>query len=306
MTGPDAAARRGRSRPASTRRPSSRWAPGCSATPTPASTSPVTYGDDVLPPKGCGITLVPWPNRIRGGRYTFDGADAAARADRARQAATPSTASAAGRAGPRSGRPPTRSRCGLDLVPQKGYPFEIRGEVTYALHAEDGLMVTLSARNTGTGPRTVRGRVAPLPRHPRAPARRRDVHAAGARAAGRRRPAGAGRRAPARPAPTTSAAGAGCGEPASTTGSPGCGRSTAGAAAEVRTRSGGAPAVVRRGVRLPAGVHRGRARRRPAGRRDRADDVRAGRVQLRRRADRARAGRRVDRPAGASARSGRD
>ena len=32
-----------------------------------------TYGEDVLPPKCCGVTLVPWPNRLRGGRYTFDG-----------------------------------------------------------------------------------------------------------------------------------------------------------------------------------------------------------------------------------------
>src|SRR4051812_34933558 len=32
-----------------------------------------TYPDGVLPPKCCGVTLVPWPNRIRNGRYTFDG-----------------------------------------------------------------------------------------------------------------------------------------------------------------------------------------------------------------------------------------
>jgi len=32
-----------------------------------------TYGDGDLPPKGCGAVLVPWPNRLRGGKYTFDG-----------------------------------------------------------------------------------------------------------------------------------------------------------------------------------------------------------------------------------------
>ena len=33
----------------------------------------VSYADDELPPKGCGTTLVPWPNRLRGGKYTFEG-----------------------------------------------------------------------------------------------------------------------------------------------------------------------------------------------------------------------------------------
>ena len=27
----------------------------------------------------------------------------------------------------------------LDIVPQNGYPFEVRVEITYALHAEHGL-----------------------------------------------------------------------------------------------------------------------------------------------------------------------
>src|ERR1700761_7230469 len=35
----------------------------------------VPYGEDELPPKGTGATLVPWPNRIRGGGHRFDGVD---------------------------------------------------------------------------------------------------------------------------------------------------------------------------------------------------------------------------------------
>jgi len=31
------------------------------------------YGDDELPPRACGATLVPWPNRLRDGRYEFQG-----------------------------------------------------------------------------------------------------------------------------------------------------------------------------------------------------------------------------------------
>ncbi|WP_375486323.1 aldose 1-epimerase family protein [uncultured Jatrophihabitans sp.] len=105
------------------------------------------YGDDELPPKGCGTTLVPWPNRIRGGRYTLDGVSQQlgltepdkgnaihglgrwARWSLLEQAAD-------------------RVRLGLDVVPQKGYPFEVHAEVHYALDA-DGLSVELSGRNDG-------------------------------------------------------------------------------------------------------------------------------------------------------------
>src|ERR1700742_2640871 len=31
------------------------------------------YEDDVLPPFGSGIVLVPWPNRVRDGRWTYHG-----------------------------------------------------------------------------------------------------------------------------------------------------------------------------------------------------------------------------------------
>jgi aldose 1-epimerase len=107
-----------------------------------------TYGEDVLPPKACGITLVPWPNRIRGGRYTFDGTDY--------QLAI--TEPAAGNAIHGLGRwvrwtkvahVPSSVTLRLDVVPQNGYPFPIRVDVTYTLDAELGLMVTIGARNLG-------------------------------------------------------------------------------------------------------------------------------------------------------------
>jgi aldose 1-epimerase len=108
-----------------------------------------SYGDDVLPPKCCGTTLVPWPNRIREGRYTFDGA--------AQQLAL--TEPAAGNAIHGLGRwarwvkvrhTEDQVTLRLDVVPQNGYPFQVRVETTYALHAEQGLMVTIGARNVGT------------------------------------------------------------------------------------------------------------------------------------------------------------
>jgi aldose 1-epimerase len=107
-----------------------------------------TYGEDVLAPRGCGITLVPWPNRIRGGKYTFEGTTYQ----------LPITEPAAGNALHGLGRwarwtkvrqAPDQVTLRLDIVPQTGYPFEVRVETTYALHAEHGLMVSIGARNLG-------------------------------------------------------------------------------------------------------------------------------------------------------------
>jgi aldose 1-epimerase len=107
------------------------------------------YPEDVLPPKCCGATLVPWPNRLRAGRYPFGGTT--------QQLAL--TEPAAGNAIHGLGRwarwsavrqDTSAVTLGLDIVPQTGWPFEVRVEVTYALGA-DGLTVTTLARNTGTG-----------------------------------------------------------------------------------------------------------------------------------------------------------
>jgi aldose 1-epimerase len=104
------------------------------------------YPDDVLPPKGCGATLVPWPNRIRGGRYTFEG-------DTYQLAITEPAANNAIHGLGRWARwakvrhDPAQVTLRLDIVPQNGYPFEVRVETTYALHPEQGLTVTVGARN---------------------------------------------------------------------------------------------------------------------------------------------------------------
>ena len=106
------------------------------------------YGTDTLPPKGCGITLVPWPNRIRGGRYAFDGVT--------QQLAL--TEPALGNAIHGLGRwvrwapvehSADRVTLRLDVVPQNGYPHQVRVEVCYALDAATGLTVTTTASNTG-------------------------------------------------------------------------------------------------------------------------------------------------------------
>jgi aldose 1-epimerase len=108
-----------------------------------------TYSEIELPPKACGVVLVPWPNRLRGGKYTFDGVGYQ----------LPLTEPLGGNAIHGLGRwarwvvvQHARSTVtlALDIVPQPGYPFQVRVEVTYALHPEHGLSVTALARNIGT------------------------------------------------------------------------------------------------------------------------------------------------------------
>jgi aldose 1-epimerase len=108
-----------------------------------------TYAEEVLPPKCCGAVLVPWPNRLRAGRYSFDGT--------ALQLAL--TEPATGNAIHGLGR---WERWGvkhqdassvtfeLQLVPQTGWPFELTVEVRYTLDADTGLRVDASARNLGS------------------------------------------------------------------------------------------------------------------------------------------------------------
>lgn len=110
----------------------------------------VPYGEDVLPPKCCGAVLVPWPNRVRNGTYTFEGV----------ALQLPLTEPALRNAIHGLGRwarwtpvlhEPARVTLALDIVPQTGYPFEVRVEVTYTVHPDFGLSVATSAHNHGTG-----------------------------------------------------------------------------------------------------------------------------------------------------------
>lgn len=111
---------------------------------------PVTVDADPqqLPPKSSGAVLVPWPNRIRDGRYAFDGS----------QFQLPLTEPAAGNASHGLVKwvrwgcqdlAPDALTLVHDLVPQTGYPFELRLELRYALDPVAGLTVRLTALNTG-------------------------------------------------------------------------------------------------------------------------------------------------------------
>jgi aldose 1-epimerase len=111
----------------------------------------VPVGADVLPTKCAGAVLVPWPNRIRHGKYRFGGEQQQLALTEpelhnaihglARWARwTPSVEQSA------------RVTLVQDIVPQTGYPFEVAVEVTYTVHEDFGLSVSTSAHNHGRGP----------------------------------------------------------------------------------------------------------------------------------------------------------
>ena len=103
---------------------------------------------DRLPPMSCGAVLLPWPNRIRDGKYSFDGT----------QYQLPLSEPARGNASHGLVRW-ERWECiergddfvtlSLALVPQTGYPFELRLQVSYSVHAERGLTVSTAVENIG-------------------------------------------------------------------------------------------------------------------------------------------------------------
>ena len=247
----------------------------------------VPFDADELPPWCCGAVLVPWPNRIRDGRYTFLG-------ESQQLALTePDKHNAIHGLGrwarwTASVRQGDRVTLALDVVPQKGFPFEVRVEVTYALHAELGLSVSASAHNHGTRP-------APFGAgfHPYLSTRGAALDATTVRIPAAERllmdeaqvPVGV---QSVEGTPHDLRAGKQLGTfrmDDGFTGLAGRGRPRVGRGA----RGGGRrEVVVRRDVPLSAGVHEGRSRRCRPGRRDRADDLRARRVQLDPRADRAR------------------
>ena len=96
-----------------------------------------------------GSVLAPWPNRVAGGRWTWQGRELRLPVnDPDSQSALHGLAvdvtfEAANVTA-------TAVELGYDLPPHEGYPFALRITAAYAL-TPDGLVCSLSARNTGSG-----------------------------------------------------------------------------------------------------------------------------------------------------------
>lgn len=108
----------------------------------------VETAPDELPPKSTGCVLAPWPNRIRDGRYTFDGVDYQL------PLTEPATLNAShGFVKWQRWQCVEQTESSVlmhcDVVPQTGYPFEISLHLLYILDSE-GLTVRLAATNTGS------------------------------------------------------------------------------------------------------------------------------------------------------------
>lgn len=109
----------------------------------------LTFAADEPAPAAFGQLLIPWPNRVDHGRYTFDGRDyqldlSEPELDNALHGLTRWAAWS-----PAERRPDgIRLTCGL--YGSTGYPFRLDVEAEYRLDAATGLTVTLTATNPGT------------------------------------------------------------------------------------------------------------------------------------------------------------
>jgi aldose 1-epimerase len=105
------------------------------------------YGIDERCTSGRGQVLAPWPNRITGGEYSFDGKDY-------RLALTEPDAGNAIHGLVRwaswnaAEHEPSRVVMAHVLHPQPGYPFTLKLQIEYRLDA-DGLRVVTTAENAG-------------------------------------------------------------------------------------------------------------------------------------------------------------
>ena len=94
-----------------------------------------------------GAPLIPWPNRLADGRYSFDGVDyqVALTEPTKRNAIHGFLRWRSWRAGERE---PERVVMGTTMHPLEGYPFALEVSVAYEL-GEAGLTVTTTATNVG-------------------------------------------------------------------------------------------------------------------------------------------------------------
>ncbi len=111
----------------------------------------VGFDPDELPPHSSGEVLSPWPNRVDGGSYTFDGTEYhLALSEPARGNAIHGLT----RWMPWSRVAHEQAEVTLRSAPlgAQGYPFAVQVDATYRVDAETGLHVTISATNKGSRP----------------------------------------------------------------------------------------------------------------------------------------------------------
>jgi len=111
----------------------------------------VEFAPDELPPGAAGQLLVPWPNRVDGGRYTLG--DETCQLDLSEPAAGNAIHGLTRWAGWQQESHETdcvQLRHVLHGTP--GYPFRLELTAEYRLSASDGLQVSITATNDGSRP----------------------------------------------------------------------------------------------------------------------------------------------------------
>jgi aldose 1-epimerase len=105
------------------------------------------YGADALPSGGSGIVLVPWPNRVRDGRWSLDGA--VQQLDISEPAKGNASHGLLRNTGYRvTDRTDDAITLSATVFPQHGYPFHLDTSVRYAL-TPTGLEIVHGVRNVG-------------------------------------------------------------------------------------------------------------------------------------------------------------
>jgi aldose 1-epimerase len=138
----------------------------------------IGYQPDEVPPDGAGQLLLPWPNRIDGGKYDFDGAsyqldlseparcnaihgltrwanwEAVAQQASGRAGADAADGAATAAHGAADAADLAASQITLSHVlnGRPGYPFCLELSVSYRLEPASGLRVTVTASNAGSRP----------------------------------------------------------------------------------------------------------------------------------------------------------
>jgi aldose 1-epimerase len=106
-----------------------------------------TWDDAWVPPMGCGIVLVPWPNRIRDGKWSYR--DEVQKLDITDLSLGHATHGLLRNTAYQVADEQSDSlTLTASVYPQHGYPFILDTSVTYALD-EDGLQVTHQLTNAG-------------------------------------------------------------------------------------------------------------------------------------------------------------
>jgi aldose 1-epimerase len=106
------------------------------------------FDEDVLAPAFSGAVLLPWPNRLRDGRYTWDGTAYQVAVTEPDRSTALHGLVAHARFEPVGTPSATEVTLRHDLVPTPGYPFPLRTDVTYTL-SESGLRVQVTTTNLG-------------------------------------------------------------------------------------------------------------------------------------------------------------